>query len=254
MKRSRTNKGFTLIELLVVITIIALLIALLLSALQSDREAGRSAQCLSNIKGFGNLTQQYLMNNDDTFPIYPWGSPSDETKQRDCVSEFSQYLSLDWRVNKLNFYGEADCTSKGRVCPSASDLSRVGLRADHTEVGYGFNSPNIVAYANNRSGTPWPWSRQPWRTSVFNRPTTTMSMAELMVGMGCVYAPYGPGSDALNVDVDHDDFLDSNLNLMTWEASTTPSRHRRPYLQQSGSQTPPKDRKSSLSGRPRDHS
>jgi len=202
----------------VVISIIALLIALLLPALQSAREAGRSAQCLSNIKGFGNLTQHYLMDNDDTFPIYPIGSASDHTKQLGWVDEFAQYLGLDWRASDSKFYGEAGSTSKVWMCPSAGDLSRVGLRADHTEVGYGFNSPNVVAYANNRSGTAWPWSREPWRANVFNRPSTTMSMAELMVGMGCVYAPYGPGSQALNVDVNDDGFLDSNHNLMTWEA------------------------------------
>lgn len=46
----RIDHAFTLIELLVVIAVIALLISLLLPALAGAREAGRQAQCLSNVR------------------------------------------------------------------------------------------------------------------------------------------------------------------------------------------------------------
>jgi len=66
-RRRLPRRGFTLIELLVVISIIGILVGLLLPAINSAREAGRRAQCQSNMH---NLTLGILgyVNQQNVFP------------------------------------------------------------------------------------------------------------------------------------------------------------------------------------------
>jgi prepilin-type N-terminal cleavage/methylation domain-containing protein/prepilin-type processing-associated H-X9-DG protein len=67
MTPRRRRRGFTLIELLVVISIIGVLVGLLLPAVQSAREAGRRAQCQSNMHNLTLAVQGYI-NSKNVYP------------------------------------------------------------------------------------------------------------------------------------------------------------------------------------------
>lgn len=67
------RRGFTLIELLVVIAIIGVLIGLILPAINGAREAGRKAQCLSNMKNVTLGIVNYV-NGKNRYPnLGTWG-------------------------------------------------------------------------------------------------------------------------------------------------------------------------------------
>ena len=205
---ARCDYAFTLIELLVVISIIGLLIALLLPALASAKEASNSAKCLSNCKTFATLTQQYLNDNEDTFPVLAWGGSS-FSKQISWYHEFANYLNIDLFMEgasnpELETVSD-EGSSSAWVCPSDRDTNRKSL-------GYGFQAPNIVSYAANRPGTELSHSREPWRMSQFQHPDSTMAIVETWV-TDHPYSAYTnrqnsyPGS--LDIDADSDGFIDS---------------------------------------------
>jgi prepilin-type N-terminal cleavage/methylation domain-containing protein len=60
--------AFTLIELLVVIAIIAILASFATPAIGNAIERGRSAKCVNNLRQIGVAVQQYIADNDNTFP------------------------------------------------------------------------------------------------------------------------------------------------------------------------------------------
>ena len=62
------SSGFTLIELLVVIAIIAMLASFATPAIGNAIERGRSAKCVGNLRQIGAIVQQYIADNDNTFP------------------------------------------------------------------------------------------------------------------------------------------------------------------------------------------
>lgn len=70
------KKAFTLIELLVVIAIIAILAAILFPVFAQAKVAAKKTSCLSNVKQMATAAQLYLGDNDDSYPINSYNSPS----------------------------------------------------------------------------------------------------------------------------------------------------------------------------------
>lgn len=65
----RLRKAFTLIELLVVIAIIAILAAILFPVFAQAKESAKKSGDLSNQKQLSLAFQQYLVDNDDVYPL-----------------------------------------------------------------------------------------------------------------------------------------------------------------------------------------
>lgn len=221
LRINHQSKAFTLIELLVVISITAILIALLLPSLSSARESARTAKCLSNCKTFGNVTQQYLLDNDDTLPIYAWEGSSSVKKQNSWADEYARYMGIDpafggsWNppyvANVIQMLGSV--WAEAWLCPSDSEQGYRGT--GRRSIGYGIQCPNIVAYAANRGPTEYGWSRDPWQSSQFANPAATMVLCETWV-TGSPYSAYCPLSypGPLNLDADEDGFIDSASQVL----------------------------------------
>ncbi len=58
------GKAFTLVELLVVVSVIALLMSILMPSLRKAREQGKSAKCLTNIKGIVSASHVFAASHN----------------------------------------------------------------------------------------------------------------------------------------------------------------------------------------------
>ncbi len=110
------NRAFSLIELLVVISVITLMITLLLPVLRKAREAGRAAQCASNLRQVGVACYTYELDHGtfpapESYPTSPWFLLKRERALNspevwDCPSDVTQqpgqthaYQNYGWTEN-----------------------------------------------------------------------------------------------------------------------------------------------------------
>ncbi len=96
--RRHRRQGFTLIELLVVISIIGILVGLLLPAVQSAREAGRRAQCQSNMKNVVLAIQGYITTKNAFPPAGVFGEDTngDLTNVPNFLADPSKGAIMSW--------------------------------------------------------------------------------------------------------------------------------------------------------------
>ena len=174
------RSAFTLVELLVVIAIIAILAALLLPALASGRDAGRKAQCLSNLHQIGIAIQAYAFDNDGTIPFGPKAPP--------FINAADFYPSTGAPTSLISLQGGAPaglglllqqhlcdqpkvlfCPGSDQPVNAASELAKVGVNQAQCSYYYRhagntqlFDTPDSSApehikldhLGNNRNGLP----------------------------------------------------------------------------------------------------
>jgi len=150
MNNARRDVGFTLIELLVVISIISLLISILLPALSSARDAAKTAQCLSNERGFGQIMLTYASDHQDYVPrgrqkYVEDGNPLSSTTNADYDYP-SQFGTLTRAGGYLPAYPQRDLLA----CPAAESYWGKKWGIFGVRSNYGLNAERIF-HAGYRS-------------------------------------------------------------------------------------------------------
>jgi prepilin-type N-terminal cleavage/methylation domain-containing protein len=113
--------AFTLIELMVVVANIGLLSAIIIPAVQSAREAGRRAQCFSNLRQLGVALQSYE-SVQNMFPPENRRSPQSRDPLRPVDRLFAEVRpSLrsgrpDHTRRKGNVHVRRSAMRSGRLC------------------------------------------------------------------------------------------------------------------------------------------
>ena len=199
-------RGFTLIELLVVVAIIALLAGILVPSLNQARELAQQTVCLSNLKQWSLALRLYDQRNG----CLPTMFESDHTE--DIVYTIGPYLGY----NFYEFSGLGDAGGQGvlDIGPSAGPPIWHCPTAPDNAAGYGFNYPNVFAYADR--DVP-PEGHRPWRMHEIPRPAGTVAVADSQV-YKFLYAPYGPTTWEPDLDYDGDSVNDTNSGISAYLA------------------------------------
>jgi prepilin-type processing-associated H-X9-DG protein/prepilin-type N-terminal cleavage/methylation domain-containing protein len=156
-------KSFTLIELLVVVAIIAVLVAMLLPALNAAREAGKRAQCSSNLHQIGLAMLQYANDHQDYFPPLNKNPNTMGIDTNNCFNWYTNILinekyvpyPSDWKgswdiVGDLMAWGKI--YSGMWVCPSVKYFTWGG--------GYGVNESHLLTYPHSVNDPTYPGTVQ----------------------------------------------------------------------------------------------
>jgi prepilin-type N-terminal cleavage/methylation domain-containing protein/prepilin-type processing-associated H-X9-DG protein len=145
--------GFTLVELLVVIAIIVTLAGLLLPAVMQAKAAGRSTQCLNNLRQLGLAINQY-QDTYKSYPPYRFEDPS-------VVNQYG-VVRPRWQWIMANFNGRWAQNPNAIAAAGTADTTYTNVPMDNEilvcpEMSYGANNLSIrngsygynIAYLGN---------------------------------------------------------------------------------------------------------
>jgi len=135
--RVRKTFGFTLIELLIVVAIITVIAAILFPVFVTVRERGRRTVCQSNLKQIALAMQQYIQDNNGTFPS-----------------------SADWGYAPYSYLKSADVFRCPDHAPNKStdqfSLEAPITSANHLEIWEGTTAPVDYTFNMTRLNTTSP--------------------------------------------------------------------------------------------------
>ena len=127
----RKATGFTLIELMIVIAIIALLAEILFPVFATARDNARRTSCMSNLMQLGLGVQQYVQDNDTTYPFVP-NAPSFTTPP----------INFGWAYG-IQAYTKSTqilhCPSDTAIQPGGATLEAAAQLPGFTDYFYNFN-------------------------------------------------------------------------------------------------------------------
>lgn len=165
------RRALTLIELLVVVAIVGVLSALLLAAVQEAREAGRRAQCASNLRQVALATHNFEAATKRIPPAVLWSDVMNQPAtlqslniapetSHSWVSFLLHYLEQSNSVDNYNFkYDSRSPQNKSAretyipvlACPSSPETSRLDRLGD---AKYGIIYGGVTDYAVVRRPSP----------------------------------------------------------------------------------------------------
>lgn len=88
---------FTIIELLIVITIIIIIAALFLPTLNGARNKAKNINCLNNLRGYGQMIQNYIQDFNDYLPLAKY------KEGRWFASQIGQFGGGGWVNSNTSF-------------------------------------------------------------------------------------------------------------------------------------------------------
>lgn len=139
-----TKRGFTLVELLVVIAIIGVLMATTVPAVLASREAGRRAQCQSNLSQIAMALQSYE-NAHEAFPagvIDPQGP----------IRSQPQGMHQGWLISLLPYLDESNAYRTLDFSASVYAPANAAVRDYWPHVLFCSSEPDDVAGASSYAG------------------------------------------------------------------------------------------------------